>query len=83
MMHIAQCHADYCSYEYITGPRIQLSPRDLIGTEMDRSKSLHFCCSPARAKDITDQVKLVDGWHPTTIWEPLPVSSPLSFYDFY
>ncbi|EIM88253.1 Ribokinase-like protein [Stereum hirsutum FP-91666 SS1] len=63
---------EHRGYEYLSGPRIQLSPRDLIGTRMERPKALHFCCSPARAKDITSQIKLVEDWHPTTIWEPLP-----------
>jgi len=35
---------------------------------------LHFICSPSRAASILSEVQEVDGWFPTTIYEPIPDS---------
>ena len=48
-------------------------PKDLIDTRGAKSQMLHFICSPSRAFDIMSEVKQVDDWLPTTIYEPIPV----------
>lgn len=59
------------SFEYL-GERIQISPRDLTSTQLERSRHLHFICSPERANAIVDEVYEVDGWRPLMIYEPIP-----------
>ncbi|KAF4620006.1 hypothetical protein D9613_005580 [Agrocybe pediades] len=56
-------------FEYLT-PRIRITPKDLVGTELERPKALHFICSPTRASAIMSEVE--EGWKPTTIYEPIP-----------
>lgn len=34
---------------------------------------LHFICSPFRAASIISEVREIEGWLPTTIYEPIPV----------
>jgi len=58
-------------FKYLT-PRVRLTPRDLKGTAFDRPKSLHFICSPTRALAIVSEINEVEGWSPTTIYEPIP-----------
>ncbi|KAF8665739.1 hypothetical protein AX16_000187 [Volvariella volvacea WC 439] len=58
-------------FEYLT-PRQRLTPRDLLGTKLQRPKSLHFICSPTRALAIASEIREVDGWKPLTIYEPIP-----------
>ncbi|KZP24669.1 Ribokinase-like protein [Athelia psychrophila] len=62
---------DNRSFEYLT-PRIRLSPRDLRGTLLERATTLHLVCSPSRAADIVSEIREINGWHPTTIFEPIP-----------
>jgi hypothetical protein len=62
------------SFEYIT-PRIRITPHDLLDTRLERCATLHLICSPSRAANILDEVKEVEGWHPTIIYEPIPVCS--------
>lgn len=64
-------NGDHRNFEYLT-PRIRLTPKDLIGTKGAKSQMLHFICSPSRAFDIMSEVKQVNGWLPTTIYEPIP-----------
>ena len=61
-------------FEYHT-PRLRLTPRDLLGSKLSRPKILHFICSPSRAAAIMSEVKGVEDWHPTTVYEPIPVRS--------
>jgi len=60
---------DVRGFEYLT-PRIRITPKDLAPENL--SDYLHFICSPARAKSIMDEVDEIEGWHPTTIYEPIP-----------
>ncbi|KAJ7283869.1 Ribokinase-like protein [Mycena rebaudengoi] len=62
---------DHRSFDYLT-PRIRITPRDLEGTRLARPKTLHFICSPARASTIMSEVREIDAWDPTTIYEPIP-----------
>ncbi|KAI6047130.1 Ribokinase-like protein [Pisolithus marmoratus] len=62
---------DSRGFQYLT-PRIRLTPRDLHETRFAWPKALHFVCSPTRALEIISEVKQVDGWEPTTIFEPIP-----------
>lgn len=62
---------DYRGFEYLT-PRIRITPRDLTGTRIERPEILHFICSPERAAVIMSEVREVPGWHPTTVYEPIP-----------
>jgi len=57
-------------FEYLT-PRIRLTPRDLTSTKLERPRMLHFICSPSRALNIVSEI---EGWSPTTIYEPIPYS---------
>jgi len=59
----------YTSFEYTT-PRIRLTPHDLDGI---RPASIHFICSPTRAIQILSEIREIEGWNPTTIFEPIPV----------
>jgi len=63
-------------FEYIT-PRIRLTPKDLVGTKLEKPKILHFICSPSRALSILLEVE--GAWKPTTIFEPIPVRPNLLF----
>jgi hypothetical protein len=69
------------SFKYIT-PRIRISPNDLKDTKLARPQTLHFICSPSRAAKIMSEVEEIDGWFPTTIYEPIPVrmGPPLRSY---
>ncbi|KAG0705445.1 Ribokinase-like protein [Suillus ampliporus] len=62
---------EYRGFEYIT-PRIRLTPRDLVGTRLMRPASVHFICSPKRAHEIISEIQGIEGWNPTTIFEPIP-----------
>ncbi|KAJ7068095.1 Ribokinase-like protein [Mycena amicta] len=62
---------DHRNFEYLT-PRIRISPRDLQGTRLERSTMLHFICSPTRASAIMKEVRQVEDWMPTVIYEPIP-----------
>ncbi|KAJ6539158.1 Ribokinase-like protein [Mycena capillaripes] len=62
---------DHRSFDYIT-PRIRITPRDLQGTRIGNSNTLHFICSPSRASAIMTEVQEIHGWHPTVIYEPIP-----------
>ncbi|KAJ6629207.1 Ribokinase-like protein [Mycena sp. CBHHK59/15] len=62
---------DHRSFNYLT-PRIRITPHDLEGTRLARSNTLHFICSPSRASVIMSEVQQIDGWSPTTIYEPIP-----------
>ncbi|OJA15306.1 hypothetical protein AZE42_00950 [Rhizopogon vesiculosus] len=63
---------EYRGFEYIT-PRIRLTPHDLAGTRLSRPASVHFICSPKRALQILSEIQEIEGWNPTTIFEPIPV----------
>ncbi|KAI0650075.1 Ribokinase-like protein [Trametes meyenii] len=58
-------------FDYRT-PRVRLTPRDLVGTKLARPKIVHFICSPARAAAILSEIKEEEGWHPITVYEPIP-----------
>jgi hypothetical protein len=60
------------SFKYLTD-RIRLTPREITGTRLERPHSLHFICSPNRAKQILAEIEEVAGWNPTVIYEPIPV----------
>ncbi|KAI0301807.1 Ribokinase-like protein [Multifurca ochricompacta] len=62
---------DHRNFQYLT-PRIRITPRDLAGTTLFRPITLHFICSPTRAAVIMSQVAEVEGWHPISIYEPIP-----------
>ncbi|KIK65488.1 hypothetical protein GYMLUDRAFT_240015 [Collybiopsis luxurians FD-317 M1] len=62
---------DHRGFQYLT-PRIRITPRDLKDTPLDKPRTLHFICSPARASVILSEVKEVNGWNPLTIYEPIP-----------
>jgi len=62
---------DHRSFDYLT-PRIRITSRDLTKTELAETSTLHFICSPSRAASILSEVREIDGWHPTTIYEPIP-----------
>lgn len=62
---------EYRGFEYIT-PRIRLTPRDLERTRLTRPASIHFICSPTRALQIISEIQEIEGWNPTTIFEPIP-----------
>ncbi|TFY72501.1 hypothetical protein EVG20_g506 [Dentipellis fragilis] len=62
---------DHRGFEYLT-PRIRLTPLDLKDTAFANPRSLHFICSPSRASVIVSEIKTIDGWSPTTIYEPIP-----------
>ncbi|KAJ7368102.1 Ribokinase-like protein [Mycena albidolilacea] len=62
---------DHRSFDYIT-PRIRITPKDLQGTRLENSTTLHFICSPSRASTIMSEVQQMPGWNPTVIYEPIP-----------
>ncbi|KDQ64817.1 hypothetical protein JAAARDRAFT_64637 [Jaapia argillacea MUCL 33604] len=62
---------DHRGFEYLT-PRIRITPHDLVNTRLERSRILHFICSPSRAAAIMSEVQAIDGWLPITIYEPIP-----------
>ncbi|KAG1892696.1 Ribokinase-like protein [Suillus subluteus] len=62
---------EYRGFEYIT-PRIRLTPRNLERTRLTRPASVHFICSPTRALQIISEIQEIEGWNPTTIFEPIP-----------
>jgi hypothetical protein len=62
----------FFSFAYLT-PRIRITPKNLTNTKLAQPAVLHFICSPARAASILSEVREVDGWFPTTIYEPIPV----------
>lgn len=62
---------EYRGFEYIT-PRIRLTPRDLERARLTRPASVHFICSPTRALQIISEIQEIEGWNPTTIFEPIP-----------
>ena len=63
-------------FRYLT-PRLQITPKDLIGTSFANPTCLHFICSPSRAAAILSEVRPIKGWDPITIYEPIPVSTSL------
>ncbi|KAI0771913.1 Ribokinase-like protein [Trametes elegans] len=62
---------EYRGFEYLT-PRIRITPKDLVGTKLDRPRILHFICSPTRAGEILSEVRQDPEWKPTTVYEPIP-----------
>ncbi|KIM91056.1 hypothetical protein PILCRDRAFT_765050 [Piloderma croceum F 1598] len=62
---------DERSFSYLT-PRIRITPKDLTNTKLAQPSILHFICSPTRAASILSDVREIDGWFPTTIYEPIP-----------
>jgi sugar/nucleoside kinase (ribokinase family) len=62
---------EHRGFEYIT-PRIRLTPRDLERARLTRPASVHFICSPTRALQIISEIQEIEGWNPTTIFEPIP-----------
>ncbi|KAJ7086671.1 Ribokinase-like protein [Mycena epipterygia] len=62
---------DHRSFDYIT-PRIRITPKDLQGTRLEKSTTLHFICSPSRASTIMSEVQQTPSWNPTVIYEPIP-----------
>ncbi|TFK76126.1 Ribokinase-like protein [Pluteus cervinus] len=58
-------------FRYLT-PRTRITPRDLEGTRLEKPEFLHFICSPSRALAIMSEVQSIQGWNPTTIYEPIP-----------
>jgi len=62
---------DLRSFNYLT-PRIRITPKDLQGTRLEKSATLHFICSPSRASAIMAEVRQESGWNPTVIYEPIP-----------
>ncbi|KAF7800009.1 hypothetical protein EIP86_011252 [Pleurotus ostreatoroseus] len=65
---------DIRGFRYLT-PRVRITPKDLIGTDFDLPKMLHFICSPSRAAIILSEVRERSGWRPITIYEPIPPQS--------
>jgi len=65
---------DHRGFQYLT-PRRRISPNDLSGTKFDRPSNVHFICSPTRAQSIMKEIQSVPGWHPVTIFEPIPMRS--------
>lgn len=61
------------SFAYLT-QKIRITPNQLIGTPLARPKYLHFVCGPDRAAAILAEVMAVTGWHPITVYEPIPNS---------
>jgi len=45
----------------------------LAGTPLSHPASVHFVCSPKRALQILSEIQEIEGWNPTTIFEPIPV----------
>ncbi|EAU84575.2 hypothetical protein CC1G_00094 [Coprinopsis cinerea okayama7 len=64
---------EHRNFQYTT-PRIRITPRDLEPLGIVKPRTLHFICSPTRAATIISEVKMVKGWEPITIYEPIPVS---------
>ncbi|PPQ77752.1 hypothetical protein CVT25_011187 [Psilocybe cyanescens] len=62
---------EFRGFEYRT-PRLRLTPKDFVGTELERPKILHFICSPSRASSIMSEAGLQAGWDPITVYEPIP-----------
>ncbi|KAF9468956.1 Ribokinase-like protein [Collybia nuda] len=62
---------DHRNFEYLT-PRIRITPRDLSNSKLENCAMLHFICSPTRANAIMSEIHEVNGWAPTTIYEPIP-----------
>ncbi|KZW04333.1 Ribokinase-like protein [Exidia glandulosa HHB12029] len=62
---------DFRMFEYTT-PRVQITPKDTLGTPLEHAKMLHFICSPQRAAVILGEVAQIEGWSPQTIYEPIP-----------
>ncbi|KAH8830317.1 Ribokinase-like protein, partial [Flagelloscypha sp. PMI_526] len=62
---------DVRNFEYLT-PKIRITPSQLLNTPLQRPNALHFVCSPTRALEIMKEVREVEGWHPVTIFEPIP-----------
>ena len=60
------------SFQYLNS-RVRLTPRDLYETKLECPATLHFICSPSRAKVIISEVAEYAGWSPITIYEPIPV----------
>ncbi|EJD53853.1 Ribokinase-like protein [Auricularia subglabra TFB-10046 SS5] len=58
-------------FEYLT-PRVRISPKDTLGTLLERARMLHFVCSPTRAAAIMHEVEEIGDWEPRTIYEPIP-----------
>ncbi|KAG2013910.1 hypothetical protein CC2G_010774 [Coprinopsis cinerea AmutBmut pab1-1] len=62
---------EHRNFQYTT-PRIRITPRDLEPLGIVKPRTLHFICSPTRAATIISEVKMVKGWEPITIYEPIP-----------
>ncbi|KAJ7117412.1 Ribokinase-like protein [Mycena crocata] len=62
---------DHRSFDYIT-PRVRITPKDLQGTRLEKSATLHFICSPSRAASIMSEVQKIPDWRPIVIYEPIP-----------
>ncbi|KAH8106249.1 Ribokinase-like protein [Cristinia sonorae] len=62
---------DARGFQYLN-PRVRITPRDLSGTKLEDPKTLHFICSPSRARIILNEVANRPGWTPVTIYEPIP-----------
>lgn len=66
-------YGEHRDFRYLTD-RVHISPLDLNGTKLSRPHSLHFICSPARAKQILTEVQEIIDWYPVIIYEPIPDS---------
>ncbi|KAI1792853.1 Ribokinase-like protein [Ganoderma leucocontextum] len=62
---------EYRGFEYLT-PKLRITPHDLDDTKLARPDIVHFICSPSRAAVILSEIKQDEGWHPTTVYEPIP-----------
>lgn len=62
---------DNRGFKYLT-PRQRLTPKDLIGTPLDKPANIHFICSPSRAHAIVSEILTIHNWKPVTIYEPIP-----------
>ncbi|EMD41032.1 hypothetical protein CERSUDRAFT_111603 [Gelatoporia subvermispora B] len=62
---------DHRGFQYLT-PRIRITPKDLIGTILERPATLHFICSPSRASAVMSEVQADSDWKPITVYEPIP-----------
>ncbi|KZS97999.1 Ribokinase-like protein [Sistotremastrum niveocremeum HHB9708] len=63
---------EHRGFNYLT-PRIRLTPVDLEDVpSLARPDTIHFICSPSRAADILAEADNIQGWTPTTLYEPIP-----------
>lgn len=67
-----QPEGDTHRFQYLNH-RLRITPRDLINTKLERPTTLHFICSPSRAKAIISEVDEIQDWNPINVYEPIPV----------